>query len=223
MADITLEPGSPSHRIASYLRGAGDITLNRLNIAARLQVAPGAVDSALRPAVDLGLITVANDGDSGRIWRAGPRLKAWQQDMAGTTQPGTPATPKAAAKKAGTETRGGKRSVMPLIDLKSLKVVANAPLPERRICEKGRTRYDGVFDMLTADGMAVKPIDINYMSALLKAAQVYRANRPALAGSSFAVRRIDDTTCGVWRLPRDGATAAPGAAAPTAAARKAAH
>jgi len=196
MPDTTLEAGSPAERAATFLAANPDEVLDRSAAAAKLGIAPGAVDKALQPAVDLALITIANSGDLGRVWRAGPRLKQW-----------APAASAPAAKPKKAQ-QGGARNYLPKLDVAALKVRTDAPLPESMIGLKGRGRHDHVFDQLTADGMSVLGIPADYQPALAKAAQSYLANRPAIKATSVLyVRRAPDGTVGVWRLARATADA----------------
>lgn len=196
MAEITLEAGSPAERVALFFAANPDEHLCRLDVAAKFGLAPAAVEGAMQPAVSAGLVTIANDGDLGRVWRKGPRLAGWAatQKPAGAVKP---------ARKPAV--RGG---VMPMLDLKALKVRTDSALPQTRIMSKGRTRHDHIFDSLTADGMSVEGIALAYQAALLKAGQQYLAMRPALAASCVLyVRRTDDKTCGVWRVAKAAADA----------------
>ena len=192
MPDIAIDPGSAAERIALFLQRNPDEALARTDIATKLSIAPGAVEAALQPAVMAGLVTIANSGDVGRVWRAGPRLKLWQPQT----------TDKPAAWPASA--RGGKRRLLPLLKVAELEVAADVPVPPTRIGLRGTTRYDQVFDLLTADGMSVAKIDVAYMPALMKALQVYLAGRATLkAQTTWVVRRIEGTnTCGVWRLAK---------------------
>lgn len=115
---------------------------------------------------------------------------------------------------AGTASAAPKRDgrhvghVLPPLDIKQLKVISGVPMPPRRAGQKGRTRYDGVFDMLQADGQAVLGIEVKYEKALRSALKAYLKARPQLAASSvYAVRITSSTTCGVWRAARTGGQA----------------
>lgn len=213
MADITLEPGSPSERVAVHLRNNPGKVLTRMDVATLLTIVPGAVDTALRAGTALSLITCFNDGDEGRCWRAGPMLAHWKPATTGEAAAPSAAAPKAAPAPATTpaaKQRGGKRQLLPMLNIKDLKVEKGAPVPVSRISQKGRTRYDGVFDLCASDDTSVSMIDISYQHALIKALQTYLTHRPALKASTWVIRRVDDTTCGVWRLPK----AKPAAAEP---------
>ena len=98
--------------------------------------------------------------------------------------------------------RGGTRTQLPPLDASQFEARKGLALPPSKISARGKTKYDSIFDKLTADDMGVPDIPLRYMHALKKAAQTYEANRPALKRSRLVVRRIDDTTCGVWREAR---------------------
>jgi hypothetical protein len=190
MPDIALDPGSPAERIALFFLSNPDEALARADVAAKLSIAPGAVEAAMEPAVTAGLITIANSVDLGRVWRAGPRLKHWNPQPQLSEQP----KPKTS--------RGGKRRLLPVLKVASLQVSHDLPCPGTRFCRPGSTRHDDLFDTLTADGMSVTGIPAAYTAALMKAVQGYVKGRPNLKESRLLVRRIDDETCGVWRVAK---------------------
>lgn len=191
MADITLEPGSPSARLAAHLKANPEAQFDRRSVAAFLVVAGAYVDTALQPAITAGLVTVGSTPDLGRVWRAGPRLAHW-------TLPNQPATKPAAAKPG----KGRRRERLPLLDPASLKVGTGAPPPVAQSL-KGATRHDATFDLLTADGMHVLGVPMAYRGSMSKAVQVYMEQRPALrATSAILVRTVDAKTIGLWRVSR---------------------
>ena len=211
MAETTLEPASGAERFVLHLRAHPGLKADRFAVAKVLGISATVVDAVLLPAVDLGLVTVAADPDLGRCWRAGPRLDNWRPAGAPIT-----ATPAAQPAKA---TRGGRRNILPPLQVSKLHVAKDKPLPFASVESKGRTRHDAVFDQLRADGMSVTGIPVAYRGALAKAVQTYVEQRPALkAASHFTVRVVDGETCGIWRLARDKAATLPGPGRKTQAA-----
>lgn len=209
MPDITLEPGSPSARIAQHLVNNPGIELTRGDVARILAVAPAAVDGALQAGTGLGLITCFNSADEGRCWRAGPRLGMWQQQ--GTKPAAAPAAPAARTQPAlvpaaspEKKKRGRQQTRLPPLQLSLLKLSDAVPLPPvTGMCAKGRTKYDDQLDALKTDGMSLTGIPSQYKSALKKAIDTYLLSRPALAAKSvLVVRTVDDETIGVWRVPK---------------------
>lgn len=197
MPDPTLiiEPGSPGHAICVFFRNNPDEFLDRPALSAKLRIAPGAVDAAMLPVVEAGLVTMANDGDLGRVWRPGPRLKHW------ILLASPPPVSKPAVR------RGGTRTYLPPINAGSVGVVSGAPLPNHidRFAMRGRTKYDALFDKLVEDDQSLQGLPIAYKAAMQKAVTVYLKQRPRLtAHSHLRVLRIDDKTCGVWRTARPG-------------------
>lgn len=185
MSDTTTLTG-PALAAAQFFKTNPDEVLTRDDASTKFSTAVGAIDAALRPAVDAGLITVANSGDLGRVWRAGPRLKFW-----GSTHTTTPKRTRKAAPH------------LPALDASKMKVQTGVPLPIRA-SGKGSTRYDDVFDKLQADGQSITGIPIAYYGALNKASQTYLAQRPHLqACSVLRVRKLTDDTLGVWRVAKD--------------------
>lgn len=214
MTITDLEPGSGPYRVCVHLKHNRGAILDRLFLSQFLNVPIGAMETVLRPAIDRALITVANDGDAGRVWLAGPRLSEWAPATKGTASSST----KAATATTAPDPRGGKRSMLPALDVSKLTVHKDLPSP-RRSNPKGVTRHDAVFDLLTADGTSVTGIERRYRAALDKAAQTYLQHRPALRATSvLRVSHVDDTTCGVWRLPKPAPAASAAAAAGAATA-----
>lgn len=195
MPDLqTVEPGSGAARIAAHLKANATEMLDRGDVARQLSIAIGAVDKALQPAVDGGLLTMANDADRGRVWRAGPRLKFW-------TDSAPPAAAAAAAAKKAPS--GGRQPRLPALDISAYPVRAAVPLPAPKICRRGETRYDAVFDAMTADGMCRVGLPIAYRSSISKACLVHLKRRPDLAKACiFWFRDMDDGTFGIWRQAR---------------------
>lgn len=226
MAEINLEVGSAAYRFALHLL-AKPADYGRHAIAQLLSVVPGAVDNLLQPAVEQGVVTIgANADQGGRVWRAGPRLSMWQSTNGARPQairlPAEAAAPAAPTKPADkVERRGGSQPPLPRLDLDKLKVSTTLPLPAAHLSRKGATRYDGLLDKLTADGMSVSGgIPLAYQSALMKAAVAYLQARPPLkATSTFYVRRLEDKPeeIGVWRVARTGPDALPRTRAKAAA------
>lgn len=210
MPDITLEPGSPSERIALHLVNNPGAELTRADVARLLGVAPAAVDPALQAGTGLGLITCFNSADEGRCWRAGPRLSNWRQQGSTPAPPPAARTAPALVASAAPEVtptkkkRGGQMQRLAPLQLSLLKVAADIPLPQGTgMCTKGRTKYDAQLDVLTSDGMSITGIHPTYKGALKKAIDMYLQSRPALAAKSvMVVRKVDDQCIGVWRVAK---------------------
>ena len=202
MTDIHIEPGSPAEAAVRFLRDNPDELLDRAAASAKLSLPPVAIERALQPAVDQGLITLANNGEYGRIWRAGPRLKHWAPPGAGpATDAASPQPPKAEKKASA---RVGKRNRLPVLDVTSFPVRKDMPVPMPAMSRPGQTRYDAMFSDLTADGMARVGLPLQYRGALTKAGQTYLKNRPELSRiSTFLFRGDPDgKTFGIWRVAR---------------------
>jgi len=196
MPEIAITIDEPSGRIAMWLRANPGQHLDRVAVSGRLQIAIGAVDKQLQPGVDAGLLTIFTEGEFGRCWRAGPRLPHWQPDALRTTPSLAKPAPLAPAKPSRT------RQHLPALDISTLATVTG-PAPMGRVAIKGATKYDALFDTLTADDMGKTGIPKAYMGALNKATQTYLAQRPALkAASVLLVRNTNDGHCGVWRVAK---------------------
>ena len=93
---------------------------------------------------------------------------------------------------------------LPPLPLASLVVADDivAPLPRR--AQQGAGKYDAIFDRLHRDGMSATQIPAAYFEPLKAAARKYLARRPEVArASALKVLRVDDGTCGVWRMRRE--------------------
>jgi hypothetical protein len=203
MPQTTIETTEPSGRIALWLLATPGQHLTRPAVAVQLQIAIGAVDKQLQAGVDAGLLTIFNDSESGRCWRAGPRLPYWQPDA---VRP-TPSLAKAPAP-AGTKQRRP-RQPLPALDINTLAAVTGPAPAGRMAALKGHTKHDTLFDTLTADNMGKTGIPKAYMCALMKAAQIYLARRPALKATSvLMVRSTGNEQCGVWRMAKGPAAIA---------------
>lgn len=104
-----------------------------------------------------------------------------------------------AAKRAPEANKRG-RARLPAVDVKALQVHVDLPPPFGRQ-EKGRTKYDMIFDQLTADGMAVTGIPRAYYGGIAKA--IEKAGRRLPSGSKLLLRTVDSATLGVWRVKVD--------------------
>ena len=86
---------------------------------------------------------------------------------------------------------------LPPIDVSKLQLRTNVPLPSPAAAQKGRTRYDDAFDLLTAEGYSVA-YPRAYMGSLQQASRTYGKRHKV-----HLLVRIDpaDTTqCAVWRV-----------------------
>ena len=89
------------------------------------------------------------------------------------------------------------RNRLPPLSGQGLQVHQNLP-PPAPPQRKGASKYDAVFDQLTADGMAVTGIHHSYQGGISKACTTVQARLPK--GSKLLVRRLDDGTLGVFRV-----------------------
>ena len=215
MSETIFAKGSPAARVCEHLHTHAGVLLSRRDLANLLQIVPGAVDAAIEPAVLAGWVISAHDADIGRYWKAGPKLQplapssrpqptAIAPAIAATIAAATARPAPAAQAPAKPATKYGPRKpAMPQLELATLTVSADVPLPMPAIAMKGQTKHDALFNSLTADGMSVTGIPIDYQAALLKATQAYLSHHPEIkAVSQLFVRKLDDATCGIWRVAR---------------------
>ena len=199
MAEISLEAGSAAERAALHFRANPGLMMDRHGLAKLLNIMPPMVESVLGPAVNQQLITIVNDGDLGRAWRAGPRMVMW-------TAGGRAAAPVVESLSAVPPRRAAPRRILPMLDLAKLRVSTDLPKPESIKKGPGVTRHDHVFNLLTKDGMSVSGIPHEYRQSVGGAALNYLSVRPKLkAKCKLQIRMIDSDTFGVWRVAIENA------------------
>lgn len=76
MAETTLDPASPSGRLAQFFSAHPDEVLTRRDVATKLGIAAAGVERALDDGLCAGLLARGVDAQLGAVWRAGPRLAA---------------------------------------------------------------------------------------------------------------------------------------------------
>lgn len=233
----TLEPGSPVHRVLLAIcaaKGEDDQFITRRQVGIMLGLTQHQVDMLLEPGVHARLLTKANSSDHGPIYRLGPAAQALGElppfpeprtPPQVTPEPAPAATPQAApvadvaghrAHADGPRVEGkarrsgrGNGQRLPPLDLSAVRV-EQAPVPPGKLGE-GETRYDQLFGLLIKPGDCVRQLPHDYMATLRHAAQKYAARHLRGTGHALVVRRVDERTCGVWRLTtaEAGAEAAP--------------
>ena len=94
---------------------------------------------------------------------------------------------------------------LPPLPIDGLQVADDIAPPDPHRSQRGSGKYDQLFDKLARDGMSVLKIPEQYQGPLKAAARKYLSRRPDVACTSvFKVLRVDDATCGVWRLKKEG-------------------
>lgn len=174
MKDI--EPDSPSGRIATHLRANPKARLDRSTIAQMLAVAPAAVDKLLTPGVEAGLITVAHDGDLGRIWTPGRLIQSWPARGSST-----------AADKSTAKRKVGKREAP---DPTKIQIISGTPLPPKSTGVGAVSAYDVLLEkMKVGDHVQLPEVQARSMSS-----RAHRRDIPV------ALRVVRPGIFGVWRL-----------------------
>ena len=207
MPDLsTVEQGSGAARVAIHLQNKPGEVLDRHDICDLISVAVGAVDRLLAPGVEAGLLTIANDGDRGRVWRAGPRLRFWTPGGVAVAPAPAPA-PAPAAKK---DPRGGKRVRLPVLDLAAYPVRNDVQPPLPKVSRRGETRYDAMFlEMTATPGLCRVGLPAAHRGSITKASQIFLKARPELAARmTWQFRDMHDGTFGIWHQARPAKPAA---------------
>lgn len=117
--------------------------------------------------------------------------------------PGAVASVFAAGQQAK-QANGRGRYRLPAIDGSTLQVHDNLA-PPVSMQQRGKTKYDVIFDKLSSDGMAVTGIPRVYYGGLVKACDKARERLPK--GSKYLVRTLDTNTLGVFRVKTPAASA----------------
>lgn len=204
-----VEAGSAAARIATHLQANPSAALSRHDVGLLINVAIGAVDPLLDAGVVAGLLTIANDMDRGRVWRAGPRLKFWTPPATAPAAAPAPA-PKAPAPAAKKDPRGGKRVRLPPLNPADFPVRNDVPPPLPKFSRRGETSYDAMLsEMTAAPGLCRVGLPASHRGAVTKAAQSYLKNRPELAKRmTWQFRDMHDGTFGIWSMARPAKQAA---------------
>jgi len=87
------------------------------------------------------------------------------------------------------------RGHLPALDVDKLKIDTDVK-PLSRMSVVGSTRYDPVFDRLTAVGQSTE-VPIMYYGSINKAATKYRKHHPAV---QLSIRKMTATACRVFRI-----------------------
>lgn len=139
---------------------------------------PRIVTNELGGAVQAGWL-VFTQGEKSMVYKAGPQLGVV------TAAPAAP-PPKTAVKRSFTP--------LPAIDLSTVVVRLDVPLPEASLGPKRSSRYAAVLDKLEKVGASVL-LPIQYRAALGAAVKKYAEAK----NRKFAIRTVDPQHCGVWR------------------------
>lgn len=133
------EPGSPAARVLDLLARNAEDDYTNTDLALKFQVKSQAWPPLLAKAKALGLVAyTATSDDEPKVWSAGPNLATW---MAART---------ALANRR--PQRGGKRDLLPPLDLTTLKVERDVPIAPRQIGQRGDRKWAPVVALLKEPG-----------------------------------------------------------------------
>jgi len=159
-------------RVCSYLTANPDEELMRGDVATKFGTEPASVDSELAPAVVAGFLARVTTEDSGVVWRLANR-KASPAPFAHS--------PKAARK-----------ALRPApFNIGALKIESGIPLTEP---VPRASQWDQLFGRMKRDDSVAFPIE-----ARASVAHAKSKYRKRVASVEFAIRRVSDTHCRIWR------------------------
>lgn len=151
--------GTVPARVIQWFADNPDEELYAADIAIRFDTARESIATALRRAVDAGLLAcekpTRHNTPGGAIYRAGPLCVQGAERL----------------RQAITARCKVSRQVLPEIDLTTLQVERGVPIAPP-YAAKGRTRYDAMFDLLTEPGLSTA-LPFGYKGSVEKAALLY--------------------------------------------------
>jgi hypothetical protein len=190
--------GTLGAQVCAYFRGNPEESLSVADIVCKFDAERGQVVPLLAGCVTQALLTRVKVGTA-YTFSAGPALPLGPVPAHNTAQVWPFATmadtplvsPQFPAKKARPKLRGH----LPALDVDKLKIDTNIK-PLARMSGIGDTRYDPIFNRLTAPGQSTE-LPIMYQGSINKAATKYRKHNPAI---KISVRKMSATACRVFRI-----------------------
>lgn len=180
--------GTLAWSVCEFFRTNPDEKLNDGDIALKFDAAPREIAALLDGAVKHGWLARSPTPQRQHIYSAGRSLVALA-----SVAPAAASKPEARATKAP---RGGPRKRLPALDIKALKVEDDMPMPIRGLALKGRTAYDGLFELLDRPGTSTD-VPGEYRATLAKARDKWVKRHPE---QRFQLAQLDDGRCRIKRL-----------------------
>lgn len=179
----TPEPGSPVARVLDLLARNPEDDYTNTDLALKFQVKATAWPPTLAKAKALGLVSYTATGqDEPKAWSAGPALPAW---LAARNAPAPAPTSAAQPKQQPNSRRGGKRDLLPQLDLATLKVERGLPVAPRRIGQRGDSKWAPVVALLKEPGESLA-LPMHYRGALY--AYIKKAIKAGRLSGTYVVR-----------------------------------
>lgn len=178
------QPGSLADRVCTWFRRNPDEELSAADIAQQYDVSSSAVAASLAACYEHGLLR--RDRSSGSVVTvAGPNLKARELPAAVTLLTAPPTK---------RQTSRATRTSLPELDWNLVQVAEDMPVPPKRLCVRGATKYARLFELLSRPGLSA-PIPLAYVAAVQKAAIV----RSKGGLGKYVVRRTGENEARIWR------------------------
>lgn len=190
--------GSLGASVCAFFRSNREESLSTADIVCKFDVQPREVIPLLAGCVTQALLVRVKVGTA-YVFSAGAALPTEPAPAHGearkwpfATMADTPlVSPQAPSKKPAPKLRGH----LPALDVGKLKIDTDIkPLP--RMSVVGNTRYDGIFERLTASGQSTE-VPLMYMGSINKACTKYRKRNPTI---TLSVRKMSATACRVFRI-----------------------
>lgn len=180
--------------VCNYFRINPEESLSTADIVCKFDITAREVIPLLAACVAQALLTRTKHGTA-YVFSAGPALpmRAVEAHSLATSQAlpvATPASPQATAK-----ARVNKSRFLPPLDVQKLKIETGVVQPGKPP-KKWSTRYDSIFERLTAAGQSVE-VPLAYHPSIDKARAKYSIRFPA---TEFRVRKVSATASRVFRI-----------------------
>lgn len=183
--------GSLARKVVEFFAANPEETLTRGDVAEKFDVTAEHVDGCLAAAMSHQVIVRRRDSSTGyTVFAAGPSLQACVDALGGKAASDEPTPPNG---------RTGRRTAirpLPDIDIDSLQVDYDKPLPCSTNGRGGQNKYGQLLARLDKPGASVTGLPVSYRASLQKATQRYQRENP---GVKLCVRTLDSTHIGIWR------------------------
>jgi hypothetical protein len=186
----TPQPGSGAARVLQWFLVNREEHLTNGDVASKFEIPRGSVPGILERAVGVGMLRIVRDTD-GSAYAAGPNL-----DQAAESVYPPPSDPAQKGKPTRKGPGGWPARRLPELDLSSVQIRANTPVPPKHLNRAGEGRYTPLLDELIAPGMSFE-LPKSYRASMVKSVATYSKHHNGKR--KFLVRTLDSETCGVWR------------------------
>lgn len=193
-------PGSLADRVCAYFRRHSDEELSADDIALKFDSHANSVATSLAPSIGARYLERVRNAASGRgyVYRAGTAIARSGQPGSAPVAAAADSAPSAAlpAFPANPTPQRKKRPPLPVLDLETVAVEADVPLPPARSGPR-RTDWSVLFARLSKPGLCSSPLPIEVKHSLKNAAEKFAKANPSF---KFTLRVISETHLRIWRI-----------------------